>query len=106
MVTAEESASGQSMTLPVGETLELRLPENPTTGYRWSVVENGADVLTPVEEQRGAPADGPGAPATHRWLFRAERAGRTTIELVHHRPWEDTAGATRRFTLEVEVPGS
>src|SRR5581483_7057383 len=54
MVTAEESASGQSMTLPVGETLELRLPENPTTGYRWSVVENGADVLTPVEEQRGA----------------------------------------------------
>ena len=37
-----ESADGTTIALRVGDVLELRLPENASTGYRWQVRENAA----------------------------------------------------------------
>ncbi len=38
MIVVDQSASGQTLDLPVGQVIELRLAENPTTGFRWTVV--------------------------------------------------------------------
>src|SRR5439155_6852535 len=41
-VAVDESASGSEVVLAVGQTLQVRLPENRVTGYRWMLEEAGA----------------------------------------------------------------
>ena len=41
MLIIGASDAGQTVELPVGQTMELRLEENPTTGFRWNVEASG-----------------------------------------------------------------
>jgi len=75
----------------VGQTLELTLPENPTTGYIWQVAKP-QDILK-VEEiyQQGQPKSqqpmlGVGGKKIFR--FTALQPGKEWVHVKHARPWE------------------
>lgn len=74
----------------IGETFEIRLAANPTTGYSWSL--EGRETLQGIEPVENAYIpDQParvGSGGVERWLFRVTAAGRTTLRFRYARPWE------------------
>jgi inhibitor of cysteine peptidase len=100
-----EESNGTEINLAIGETFEVRLEENRSTGFKWvfeSSSKVGEGVLSLVGDSFGK-GEAVGQPGTHRWEFRAERAGSGTITLSYRRPWEGNASPARSFTLKVRV---
>lgn len=95
-ITDEQKAS-----VAVGDCVTVRLTENATTGYLWSVKRVG-DGLAVEAERSVPPAEAaPGAAGQHLLRIRATDPGTWYVDLRLGRAWEDTALEERRITLEV-----
>ena len=99
-----EKDAGRTVEMKVGDTLQVMLEGNPTTGYDWERASGDEAVL----EQLGAStfkADsdlmGSGGQVTLR--FKAVAAGQTTLQLVYHRPWEEDVEPLETFSVQVVV---
>jgi len=93
----------QTICLPVGQMIELRLKENPTTGFKWSFVSDGGPscaVIGDRFEQQNGP---PGAGGEHAWQFKAVRAGKCHLELRYRRPYDPDVPPAQVFTLDIQV---
>lgn len=101
MTVLDASADGTIVRLAVGETVSLRLEENPTTGYRWQVDSSGAPALSlDSDTYEAPPGTAPGSPGHHVWGFRVVTPQATAIRLSYRR----RGGApSRTFTLNVET---
>ncbi len=97
-----EDSNGTEIDLAAGETLEVRLQENRSTGFKW-VLESAGEGVCALAGDAFEKGSAIGQPGTHRWEFRAERPGSTIITLSHQRPWEEKQSPARRFTLRVRV---
>lgn len=96
------SANGSTVRAHAGDALVVRLPGNPTTGYRWSVVRLPAS-LRLVRAAYHPPAQRRlGQGGTYVFRF-AVRFGHGTIRLGYSRPWETTKPPLRTFTLTVRA---
>jgi len=91
---------GGVVTIAPGGLVELALPENAGTGYRWAL-----DPLPPGSElvedrlERGALAVGPGAMATRVFVVSVTQPGLLSARL--QREWETTA--VRAFSIQIEL---
>jgi inhibitor of cysteine peptidase len=101
MVQADENSNGNQVDLPAGETLEVCLSENRTTGYKWTL-ESSGDVCALLNDTF-QPSQGTGEPGNHCWRFRAERVGSGSIELSYRRAWGEDKAPARTFKLTVQV---
>lgn len=93
---AIEHRVAKPVTMGNGETLQVKLPGNPTTGYMWTLMGDGAQG---VLEQQGEPAfeaesDLMGAPGTVTLTFKAVGTGTVPLMLVDQKgdSGEDLAG--------------
>ncbi len=91
-----------------GETVELILEGNPTTGYQWSVVRITETALSQDYEESYAPGSTGGTPVVgsggvYKFQFKAVKAGTSTVELAYHRPWEQNVEPLRTVLFEVTV---
>ena len=104
-VTASLSDSGGTASLIPYQPLVVRLPTNPSTGYKWSYTVAGDQVLVLDTLTGEAPApDGmAGVPGLEVWSFRAQGTGRAVLTYIYARPWEKNALPAKIFTLNVEV---
>jgi inhibitor of cysteine peptidase len=102
---ADENDNGQTVSMSVGDMLQLSLPENRSTGYVWAIVVNDDDVLRltgePVYEIEGEALPGAGGRVT--FTFEAVGPGATTLELVNARPGETAVEPAETFALAVTV---
>jgi predicted secreted protein len=91
----------------VGETLVLRLPSTPGTGFTWRVAEIDADRVQAVGEPTYEPPPSPGLGAAGYQLLRfvPRKPGPTHVVLQYLRPWEGPNNAGRRFTLDIVAKG-
>ena len=99
--------SGKTIAMRVGQTLAIRLPANPTTGYSWTLAEKPELLVLIKSEYAGAATkDGAmGSGGTQIFAFEARDTGAATITLNYRRPWENDPPA-RRFTVTVNItPG-
>ena len=102
-----EESDGKSVTLKVGDLFEITLPENPTTGYSWQVVEGLGGVVVRLGKpefhpnRRGSHLVGVGGTIT--WRFTAAGKGTTTLRLIYHRRWEKDKLPAKTFHLTVTV---
>ncbi len=87
--------------MPVGETLEISLPENRTTGFRWEIVANGEPNCT-IQDDRYEAGRSVGQGGKHFWRFQTRQAGSAEIQLLYRRPWEKRKAA-QTFTLHLRV---
>lgn len=99
-----ESAAGTTVNVAVGETIEVALPANPTTGFDWSG-ERSTDVLALVSDTYvPAPSGGAvGSGGVHTFVFKAASAGQDTVQLQYARPWETGVEPAKTFELFVTV---
>jgi inhibitor of cysteine peptidase len=95
--------NGKKIVLKVGAEATLRLPENPSTGYRWAV--DAADShLVDVSQAEYAPAsNAPGAGGQARWTIKAKAAGSATVRLKRWRPWEGDKSVVERYDITIDV---
>ena len=94
-LTITDKNAGQTMMIAVGQTLAVRLPANPTTGYQWSAGILGKGPLVesrPANYQR--PTSGLlGAGGTEVFSYRAVAAGTANLSFNYARSFEHTAPA-------------
>jgi predicted secreted protein len=105
-----EANNNQALSLNQGQSLELSLQGNPTTGFTWSfVAAPDASVLTQTSHDYVPSSQAIGAGGTEHWVFQAVGPGSTSISLNYSRPWESVPPA-KTFTVQVSVgsgtPGS
>ena len=90
-----EQDNGKSFTVMAGDTIQVVLPGNPTTGYSWTAALSDGDaalleqVGEPAYQQDPAEGEIVGAGGTFTFTFKAANAGEATIKLVYERGWED-----------------
>lgn len=107
-----EADNGSTIRMTAGETFTIRLGENASTGYTWTLRQSsGLKLLRDEFEQprtSAAPGDPSsvlvGAPGTRVFELEVAGAGTQLVHAVYHRTWEakDDAG-TQEFTLTVAV---
>ena len=100
-----EAAHGSTMRLAVGDTLSLRLAENPSTGYRWQLTLGAGLEAAGDDYAPGLPAaaGGVGAGGERRFGIRATQAGDSTVSALLRRGWDADTARGRRFDLAVQV---
>ena len=104
-VTASLAESGSVAALMPEQPLVVRLPANPSTGYRWSYTVKGDEVLR-LDSVGGVgtpPSGMVGVPGDEVWSFRAQGVGRVVLNYVYTRPWEKHMAPAQTFTLTVVV---
>jgi inhibitor of cysteine peptidase len=103
MLNLSEKDNGRSVDLKVGAELEVTLPENATTGYRWAV-DHADDIVSLVSSQPVRPSSAAlGAGGGASFTFRAERPGTGALALKNGRSWEGDSSVVGRFRVEVNV---
>jgi inhibitor of cysteine peptidase len=102
MMKVDESFDNKSVTIPVGDTLELSLAENPTTGFRWTLASSGTPICDLKTDEFVAAGQKPGEGGRHIFTFLVSQAGEASIALHSRRKWAD-ADAGRDFTLNVRA---
>jgi inhibitor of cysteine peptidase len=101
----EERGDPAAYVLTPGETFEIRLPANPTTGFSWalgpslddSVVREVSTIYQPDESGKV------GGGGTSVWKFAAVGPGRTRIVMLYRRPWEPEVAPAKLSVYSVAV---
>lgn len=102
MLRVSENDQGRQVSLQQGETLEIDLAENPTTGYRWHIVADGKPACQPAGDSFEA-GKGTGQSGQRRLQFRAVHDGTCDIALAYRRSWEKDVAPAKSFKLKVRV---
>ncbi len=101
-----QSDNGKSFTVKVGDTIQVIIPGNPTTGYSWTATLSDKDAAVLVQNgepayvEEAADTEVVGAGGTFTFTFKALAPGQATLKLVYARPWESVAPAQ---TFEVQI---
>ncbi|TEB11973.1 stalk domain-containing protein [Pelotomaculum propionicicum] len=100
----DESSNGDVVVLVEGQSLELSLPGNPSTGYEWQYFpQPDSNILKEAKHEfQGASIPLPGAGGREYWTFQAAGAGTVTLSLAYMRPWESRM-PEHTFKIEVIV---
>lgn len=105
-VTAADTDARIQVTLP--QTLRVRLRGNPSTGYRWLLVDSGKPVLNSETDEGEFAPDGSGtglmgAGGYEVWRFHPAAAGKTTLRFEYRRPWEHGIEPIEAVMYTIEV---
>lgn len=98
--------SGAEIVLNVGQELILELESNPTTGYRWEVVDSTDEILRlKGEPQFESSAGGElvGAGGVEIFRFEALQEGQAALWMIYHRSFEEGVEPMKTFSLQVVV---
>jgi inhibitor of cysteine peptidase len=96
--------AGSRPVVRVAEQVTLRLPENPTTGYRWQP-EFDESVLRLVEDRYEGAEFPRGAGGQRLWIFEPLRPGSASVKLAQRRSWE-SGPPTTEYSVELDVKPS
>jgi len=108
-VEVNEADDGGQIELELGKLLVVTLESNPSTGYRWELLENNESILKQfgeVEFKSSEAGEPPivGAGGWEIFRLKAVSAGQMTLELVYHRSWEEGVEPLKTFSIQVVVP--
>ncbi|MDQ3681308.1 MAG: protease inhibitor I42 family protein [Actinomycetota bacterium] len=100
--TLSAADNGKTVNVGVGDVIVIRLPENPTTGYRW-FLERVDEPLLETEDDSFSLDPNPqiGSGGTRELRFRSKAPGRGAIALKHWQEWSGEQSVTERFALQV-----
>jgi inhibitor of cysteine peptidase len=97
-----ESANGQTITVPLNGTFAVMLRENPTTGYSWNITVTSGLVIT--NDTFIAPQTTlVGAGGSHEWDLKAIQTGQQKFSGVYKQSWMNTTANDTTFALWVNV---
>lgn len=103
-----ENDNGKSINLKKGDTIYLKLKENPSTGYSWELsLSKGLNLLSDKyyspESFKKSGEFIVGAGGIHLWKIKAVAKGSQQIKGIYKRSWEQETGEEQTFKLNVIV---
>lgn len=108
-IVLTDSDGDRSIEAHPGDEIVVRLPENPTTGFRWQVDQEGG-ILDQVGdgyiEAEPVPPDAEpvfGRGSLRELRFRARAPGVARLELKNLRAWEGEGSMIGRFATDIVV---
>jgi inhibitor of cysteine peptidase len=101
-VVLTEGHNGGTVQARVGDTITIALPENPTTGFRWTVSAADAVLLAPTGNDFQLTGSGTGGGGVRTFRFLAKGQGNADLELRLARSW-DTGAPRDVFHARVRV---
>ncbi len=105
MLKLTNTDNGGKAELRVGESFELQLSENPTTGHRWLLRAPVAPFLELEDDSFVGPQQGTfGGGGLRNWRFRAAQQGVVRLDMENRRSWEPKPVRTFGVAIEVKAP--
>jgi inhibitor of cysteine peptidase len=97
--------AGTHQSIQVADRAEVRLPESPTTGYRWQIASDDSRLRLVDDRFEGAPSPR-GAGGVRVLVFEAVGAGPVSLLLKKSRSWE-SGNPVEEYAvhLDVQPPG-
>jgi inhibitor of cysteine peptidase len=101
----ENERLSRTLTVGTGETFDITLCSNQSTGFQWSEeAQINAPAMLEQEAHEyiapsGDPPPPPGAPGLEVWTFKALQPGTVTIYLECSKPWEGGENGERTCTI-------
>lgn len=104
-MTFNETNNGQTALATLGDTFEVKLESNASTGYQWSVAKQDTEALEAEGEPKYVrPAHSlPGSPGQQVFRFKIKQVGETKLELHYTRPWEKDKEPAQIFIITLSV---
>jgi len=98
----DQTHNGQSLEVQPGDSIEIRLPENPSTGYQWELDPGLEPALRLVSTGYSANQQtGFGGGGERIFYLKALEPGQVDIEIELKRPW---GGEVKdRFRIRVQI---
>lgn len=103
-----ENYNGKIILIKKGDTIYLKLKENPSTGYSWQLdLSKGLNTLStkyyPPESSQNDQRFIVGAAGFRLWGINSIAKGSQQVKGIYKRSWERETGKEQTFTLNVEV---
>jgi predicted secreted protein len=102
---ARDTDDSSRLFLTQGDTLYVRLPATPSTGYGWTITRNAPSVLKPAGEPKWEGPTVPGAEGTQVLEFQVVGPGADWLELTYRRPFDPDSKAVKTWNLFVATAG-
>ncbi len=104
MLALTEADADKTIDVVVDDTVEIKLRENATAGYRWTLETIDRLLCSVVTEERHGPDQLiPGAPGIHVWRIKAEHVGDCQIKITYARTWQRGAPPAQTFNVRLRV---
>jgi inhibitor of cysteine peptidase len=108
IIDLDSANNGVTLETTVGQTINITLDSNITTGFQWNLVsEPNASVLKLLSSQYVEPAAGNppvvGAGGREVWKFQTIGRGTATIKLAYFRPFEKNTPPAKEFSATLVV---
>jgi len=104
-IVATEKHNGGVVTARVGDSVVLKLEENPTTGFRWEIASVDSQVLALTQDEVQPASLGIGGGGLRVFHFMTKKPGTAELELRLVRSWE--SGAPKSvFRVRITVGSS
>ncbi len=102
--TITDADKGGMVHLKTGETLELRLNSNPTTGFMWYLKKGSTSLLKLTSQSQTEPTEsGVGRPIHQVFEFQAKQPGDGVLLLHYVRSWDPPSPDEQQFQIHVVV---
>ena len=103
MLVLSQTDNDRTVCVRVGDTVRISLPENASTGYRWTIERYDDEFLEALPAEAGYTSSSIGSGGDIAFIFCTRKAGTGQLVLKHWRHWEGDASITKRFRLQIQI---
>ncbi len=103
MLLLVEKDNDRTVDIHPGESIQISLPENATTGYRWEIDRYDAPLLDLLSTEPCYTANAVGSGGIVAFTFQGKKIGVADIALKLWRSWEGEASVVARFHIRLNV---
>jgi inhibitor of cysteine peptidase len=104
-VVLDISDSGSAVTFEVGDTFEVQLDSNPSTGYGWIVAEQPDGVTVRSSDFEAPDTSLVGAGGVEVFVFEATASGSGTLRLDYVRSFDDPLVPADTVEYDLTITG-
>jgi inhibitor of cysteine peptidase len=101
MTSLTEADNDRTLPVAVGEAVRISLPENASSGYRWTIDRLDQDVIEPTGPDSHYTANAVGSGGQVAFTFQAKQNGSGEIVLKYWRHFEGDASVQKRFRVRL-----
>ena len=97
------SDNGKTITVHVGDEIDIALDSNPTTGFDWAIDKSNDSLLTLKQTNYQALSNLIGSGGTDTFKFVAKSAGTVNLQLKYWRSFEGDRSISRRYAVTIQI---
>lgn len=96
--------SGDTIEISPDTEVVIRLEENRTTGYQWTIENPGEKLISIVNEEHIVPEKSSvGQGGIYVLRMRVDQSGEDKLRLKYWQSWEGESSVEKRFTINIIV---